>query len=71
MRDKTRQKYEKLFHVFQSKSINSILANNNTEISITYNDLRFDSDDIEYLKRYYMANESLVRVLKLISIVFC
>ena len=34
---------------------------------IHYRDMEFFDDDVEYQKRYYHANESLVRLSRLIS----
>lgn len=62
------ERYEKAFNFFQSKSINLILSNRKNQHVIHFRDMEFFDDDVEYLKRYYTANQSIVRVQKLISI---
>lgn len=59
--------YEKAFNFFQSKSINLIISHRKNDYVIHFRDLEFMDDDVEYLKRYYQTNESLIRVQKLIS----
>lgn len=61
------ERYEQAFNFFQSKSINLIISHRKNGYVIHFRDVEFMDDDVEYLKRYYQTNESLIRVHKLIS----
>lgn len=60
-------KYDKEFMYYQSKSIDDILTHRKTRITLFYRDCMLYADDLDYNKKYYLANEIVPRIIKLTS----